>query len=83
MSLSPQAKQELVWWIDNIATTRKPTHCTNPDLVIQSDASNSGWGAVRDKVSTGGRCADCEQMEHISMFGTASSIHVFCFKIPM
>ena len=30
MSLSPQAKQELVWWIDNIATTSKPTHCTNP-----------------------------------------------------
>jgi hypothetical protein len=67
MSLSPQAKQELVWWIDSIATASKPIQCTNPDLVIQSDASNSGWGAVRDKVTTGGRWTDCEQMEHINV----------------
>ena len=35
--------------------------------MIQSDASDSGWGAVRDKISTGGRWADCEHMEHINV----------------
>ena len=48
-------------------TASKPIQCTNPDLVIQSDASNSGWGAVRDKITTGGRWTYCEQMEHINV----------------
>jgi hypothetical protein len=41
--------------------------CLNPALVIQSDASNDGWGAVRDNISTGGRWTDCEQQEHINV----------------
>ena len=68
MSLSPQAKQELGWWIDNIAAAiSKPNHCTKPDLVIQSNASNSGWAAVWDEVTTGGRLAECQQVEHINV----------------
>ena len=44
MRLSPQAREELVWWIDNIATASKPAQCPNPDLVLQSDAFHMGWG---------------------------------------
>ena len=85
MLLSPQAKQELVWWIDSIATASKPIQCTNPDLVNQSDPSNNGWYAVRDKVTTGGRWTDCEQVEHINVLelqaayfvcGQESELHI-------
>ena len=67
MTLSLHAKKELVWWIDNIATASKPVQGTNPDLVIKSDASNIGWGAVRNNVQTGGRWTICEQQEHINI----------------
>ncbi len=67
MVLSAPAREELAWWIENIATASKPVQCLNPALVIQSDASNDGWGAVRDNISTGGRWTDCEQQEHINV----------------
>ena len=65
MRLSRGATEELAWWIDNIATATKPVQTTNPNIVIQSDASNLGWGAVRDTITTGGKWTDCEQEEHI------------------
>ena len=55
MRLSPQARQELVSWIDNIATASKPAQCPNPNLVLQIDASHMGWGAVRGNITTRGR----------------------------
>ena len=64
MRLSPQARQELVWWIDNIATASKPAQCPNPDPVLQSDASHMGWGAVGGNITTGGRWTAREQKEH-------------------
>ena len=67
MTLSPQAKLELVWWIDNIATASKPAQCPNPDLVIKSDASNLGWGAVKGDITTGGRWTDRENRDHINV----------------
>ena len=54
MNLSTHAQQDLVWWIDNIAESSNPVQCTNPDIIIKSDASNHGWGAVRDTTTTGG-----------------------------
>lgn len=67
MTLSTQAKQELVWWVDNIAEASNPVQCTNPDIIIKSDASNMGWGAVRDTTTTGGRWTDGEKQEHINI----------------
>ena len=67
MALSTPAKQELTWWIDNITTASQPVQCTNPDLIIKSDASNKGWGAVRDNITAGGRWKACEQSEHINV----------------
>ena len=67
MRLSPQARQELVCWIDNIATASKPAQCPNPDLVLQSDASHMGWGAVRGNITTGGRWTAREQKEHVNV----------------
>ena len=68
MTLSPQAKQELVWWIDNIATASKPVQCTNPDLATKPDASNMGWGAVRDNVTTAGADGQSVSKGNILMF---------------
>ena len=53
--LCPQAKEELVWWRDNLeAWNGKALVSGSPDLVIETDASRQGWGAFCNGVSTGG-----------------------------
>ena len=49
MQLSAEAKEELVWWIDNIDTAFNPVHRGKPNITnitIQTDASKLGWGCA-------------------------------------
>lgn len=55
MTLSDIAKQDIQWWIHNIHSCHG-----NPDIVLQSDASNKGWGGVLYEQSTGGHWSDVE-----------------------
>ena len=65
--LSPQAKEELVWWRDNLeAWNGKALVSGSPDLVIETDASRQGWGAFRNGVSTGGQWSQGESLFHIN-----------------
>ena len=44
--LTTQAKEELVWWRDNLqAWNGKALVTGNPDLIIETDASRKGWGS--------------------------------------
>ena len=53
--LSPEAKEELEWWCSHLhAWNGRALVESTPDLVIATDASLTGWGAVCDGVSTGG-----------------------------
>ena len=55
LSLSPGSKVELVWWDSQmIRWNGKTVLVVEPDMVIESDASNLGWGAFHQGVSTGG-----------------------------
>ena len=54
VSLPEEAKEELVWWRDNIRKSSAPISRNNPDISISTDASSTiGWGACRGS-STGG-----------------------------
>ena len=44
---------ELTWWVNNVLTASKPISNGNPDLTLNADASNVGWGAVCGDTSTG------------------------------
>ena len=46
MSLSSEAKTELLWWANNIHAAYKPINSGKPQITIETDASLSGWGAV-------------------------------------
>jgi len=62
--LSPQAKEELVWWRDNLkAWNGKALVSGSPDSVIETDASRQGWGKG---VSTGGQWSQGESLFHIN-----------------
>ena len=46
MVLSPTAKSDLQWWVENIENVSKPSSQGNPSYTLYTDASLQGWGAV-------------------------------------
>ena len=69
MLILPQsAREELIWWINNISLCNGKTLVTPaPDLVISTDASKMGWGAVCGLQSTQGQWTKQEASLHINV----------------
>ena len=51
MTLSPQARNEVQWWVTHIYHSQKFLHAPPITTIIYSDASLEGWGAT-DSIST-------------------------------
>ena len=47
MTLSQKAREELHWWVQNVTSAFRNIMPTDPDLILTTDASNTGWGAVQ------------------------------------
>lgn len=79
--LSEEARTELLWWIDHMEAWNGQTiFRSQPDLVIESEASGSGWGARCGEVSTGGKWSSAEQDLHINCLELmAGSFMVKCW----
>ena len=56
LSLSPASREELIWWDTQMAKWNGKSVLIKdqPDLTIDSDASNLGWGVFCQEVSTRG-----------------------------
>ncbi len=54
MSVNSQECDEIKCWINNIHNSFKPRLETEPNIVITTDASLSGWGAVSQNSTTRG-----------------------------
>ena len=81
MTLSQDALEGLKWWISNVETSLKPVQVGKPDIVIQSDASTSGWGAYCDGKRAGGPWSDTEVNTHINVLETTAAflaLQFFC-----
>ena len=87
--LSEQAKSDLHWWVANIYTSFGAISHEKPSLVLHTDASETGWGAVHDDSHTGGQWTCNESEAHInyleliaayfglkSFFKKCSSVHI-------
>ena len=82
---------DLNWWISNLETTNgRPIHQGLPQMTIESDASNTGWGACWNNQKTGGHWSFQESQLHINakellaaflalqtFIGNREGIHVF------
>ena len=90
MTLSHDSLKDVCWWSSNIQTaTRKILH-SSPDVVVYTDASQTGWGAHIDHGNnTCGVWSKSESLRHInylellavklalaSLFDNRSNIHV-------
>ena len=65
--LTPAATQELEWWQEHlIKWNGRYLLKTTPDIVIETDASTTGWGALCQGVKTGGPWSMAESRMHIN-----------------
>ena len=66
MSLSPSAKEDLAWWIENVDKVFNPISHGNPVKEIRTDASKKGWGAYLEGDTTQGLWSTTESQLHIN-----------------
>ena len=67
LTLSPNSREELMWWDSQMVKWNGKTVISGePDLTIESDASNQGWGASCQGTSTGGPWSVQERSRHIN-----------------
>ena len=65
--LSIEAKEELHWWLAHLnAWNGRALLHPPPDIVIETDASRRGWGAVCQGVRTEGLWSQMERKLHIN-----------------
>ncbi len=67
--LPAECFHEIKWWCSEGLDSFKAISHGNPDLIIQTDASGTGWGAliVNTKEATQGRWSENEQNLHINV----------------
>ena len=66
MQISENVKSEMTWWVKNIHNQYRVLNRNNPQVVLQTDASLLGWGAVMNDSKTGGRWNYDEKENHIN-----------------
>ena len=67
MLVTDSMKVDLLWWVNNLASQKRNITHGNADIVITSDASLSGWGAVYEGEKFGGRWSNSEAENHINV----------------
>jgi hypothetical protein len=79
--LSLEAREELTWWMEHLsAWNGKTLLAEKPVLVIESDASRLGWGAVCGDIRTGGPWTQAETRYHINCLeAIAAFLALRCF----
>ena len=67
MCLSKGSRTELLWWTQNITQLCRSLITTKLDLILTTDASLLGWGAVSNVKETGGHWHLEEKNLHINV----------------
>ena len=64
LHLSDTSVEELQWWVSHIPHAKRHISHDLPSVIIQSDASKKGWGAVFEGQEIGGRWIASEDSRH-------------------
>ena len=81
VQLSPEAEENLMWWRDHIQDNcSAPILGRNASVIIESDVSKIGWGAVCQGVRTRGKWTAMEAELHINVLEmNAARLAMQCF----
>ena len=75
--LDGDAKKELDWWITSMPSQNGRNILTQePDLMMESDASQLEWGAVCEGVRTGSLWSPVERFAHINCLELTAAMFV-------
>lgn len=80
MEISRRGAQDLDWWIRN-AGKRVRDFTRSPSVQLVTDASNTGWGAVRSNKKAQGKWLESEQEYHINereLLAVLFGLKTFC-----
>ena len=67
VQITPSMREELQWWETHLSQWNGKTLVTEkPSIVIETDASNRGWGATSQGLRTGGPWSKTESKLHIN-----------------
>ena len=84
MTVSAQSKVELKWWISHVDSAYNDVCCNDPDVVVTSDASLTGWGCVCEGVSSGGQWTSAEKSFHIHYLELKAALFALhCFQAKL
>ena len=73
ITLNTKSGIELTWWIENLRLCNGQNFSNlNPQVIFQTDASLTGWGAVCNGVQTSGQWSEEEKSLH-KCTGTTSN----------
>lgn len=81
MVVTPVMRDELKWWIDNLSEQNRKICHGIPDIVISTDASSLGWGAVCNGVKIGGLWYDheaCNSINYLELLAASHAVKSFC-----
>ena len=67
MMISEGIRECLRWWIVNLKSAVRTIDHGDPEVLLVTDASSTGWGAVRGDVKTRGRWSEQEGLCHINV----------------
>ncbi|CAG2236570.1 unnamed protein product [Mytilus edulis] len=76
MEITDKMKKEILWWSCNIYTQSRVLDRVNPQIILQTDASLSGWVAVLIDIKTGSRWTPDEQKYHINYLELLAILYV-------
>ena len=66
MCLNRKAEDELAWWITNASNSYNVVSHGEPDCIITTDASSTGWDCTLGKIRSGGSWTIEEAQNHIN-----------------
>ena len=67
MSISPQGKDDILWWLSHIHSSPNPIRMGEPNTTLTTDASLEGWGTHVHTHTARGCWIEGEADEHINI----------------
>ena len=79
MSLSTEGIHCVEWWISNVRSADKPLIRKPPDIVIETDSSLTGWGAIYNSnfSTVSGNWSKTDLSHHIIYLETKAAFLAF------